>query len=92
MSTRKKYVTKEEKAEFMRWYLEHYGYNVKLKQNNSRVLSEAYQRDTGIYIPKITIYRWFQKDIDTNLVSEFTSKYILDDYINVTDRTTQTSN
>ena len=58
---KKPYVTKEERARFIHWYLEHYGLNVELKKNNSRKLSEHYQRDTGVLIPKISIYRWLNR-------------------------------
>ena len=77
---RKEYVTKQEKEQFISWYLRKYGYNVNLKRNNSRVLSEAYQQETGIYIPKITIYRWLGKmdnDKVQQKIDKFTSEYVV---------------
>ena len=72
---KKPYVTREQKDEFIEWYLEKYGYNVNLKINNSRVLSEAYEREKGIYIPKITIFRWLGK-LKEEIVESFASEYI----------------
>lgn len=79
--TRKTYVTKQEKAAFIQWYLNKYGYNVNLKVNNSRVLSETYHRECGILIPKITIYRWLGK-LDQKIVKKFSEAYISDDIYN----------
>ena len=72
---KKPYVTREQKEEFIQWYLSHYGYNVKLKENNSRVLSEKYYQETGILIPKISIFRWLGK-IEQGKVYDYAQKYI----------------
>lgn len=82
-SNRKEYVTKQQKEEFIQWYLSHYGYNTNLKNNNSRVVSEAYQREVGVLIPKLTIYRWLQK-LDYNKVLEYSKQFLTS-----TDRTFQ---
>ena len=77
---RKDYVTKQQKDQFITWYLNKYGYNVNLKCNNSRVLSETYQAETGIYIPKITIYRWLGRMNDNNIqkkIEDYASVYIV---------------
>lgn len=75
---RKEYVTKQQKADFIQWYLKHYGYNVKKnnRQLNSRILSETYQASTGILIPKITIYRWLNK-LGPDTVDKFVSVYVV---------------
>lgn len=75
MKYKKPYVTKEEKERFLQWYLSNYGFNTHLKENNSRVLSEAYHRETGVLIPKITIYRWLGK-LDPDKVKNFSTEYI----------------
>ena len=72
---KKDYVTREQKEEFIQWYLAKYGYNSHLKENNSRVLSEAYEREKGILIPKITIYRWLNK-FEQNKVDNFAKEFI----------------
>ena len=72
---KKPYVTREQKEAFIQWYLSHYGYNVKLKENNSRVLSETYYQETGILIPKISIFRWLSK-IEQGKVYDYAQKYI----------------
>lgn len=78
---RKEYVTKQQKADFIQWYLKHYGYNIKKnnRQLNSRILSETYQATTGILIPKITIYRWLNKlnNEGSNIVDKFVSVYVV---------------
>ena len=74
-SNRKEYVTKQQKEEFIQWYLSHYGYNTNLKNNNSRVVSEAYQREVGILIPKLTIYRWLQK-LDYKKVLDYSRQFL----------------
>ena len=74
---RKPYVTIEQHQQFIKWYLKNYGYNTHLKDNNSRVLSEAYKRDTNIEIPKVTIYRWLKK-LGHNTVMSFASEYIVE--------------
>ena len=77
---RKDYVTKLQKDHFITWYLNRYGYNVKLKSNNSRVLSEKYQEETGVYIPKITIYRWLGKMDDDSIqqkINDYVSVYVV---------------
>ena len=75
VKAKKPYVTKEEKEAFIQWYLSKYGYNTHLKENNSRVLSEAYQREVGILIPKISIYRWLGK-LDPSKILDFSTEYI----------------
>ena len=75
MKYKKPYVTKEEKERFIQWYLSNYGFNTHLKENNSRVLSEAYHRETGVLIPKITIYRWLGK-LDPDKIKNFSTEYI----------------
>lgn len=72
---KKPYVTREQKEEFIQWYLAKYGYNVNLKINNSRVLSEAYEREKGILIPKITIFRWLGK-LEQKKVDDFAKEFI----------------
>ena len=76
--TKKPYVTKTERARFIRWYLDHYGLNVELKKNNSRIVSEHYQRDTGVIIPKITIYRWLNRidNDEQNTIEAYAKKFI----------------
>ena len=74
---KKPYVTKEQKEEFIQWYLRKYGYNVNLKINNSRVVSEQYERETGITIPKVTIFRWLGK-LEQKEVKKFSSEYIVE--------------
>ena len=74
---KKPYVTREQKEEFIQWYLHKYGYNVNLKINNSRVVSEAYERETGITIPKITIFRWINK-LEQKEINNFASEYIVE--------------
>ena len=80
---RKEYVTKQQKEQFITWYIKHYGYNVNLKHNNSRVVSEAYQQETGIYIPKITVYRWLGRMQDESIqqkINNFTSEYVVAEF------------
>lgn len=72
---KKPYVTREQKEEFIQWYLSKYGYNVNLKTNNSRVLSETYEREKGIVIPKITIFRWLGK-LEQRKVDDFAKDFI----------------
>lgn len=72
---KKPYVTREQKDEFIQWYLSKYGYNVNLKINNSRVVSEAYEREKGILIPKITLYRWLGK-LEQRKVDDFAKDFI----------------
>jgi len=72
---KKPYVTREQKEEFIQWYLSKYGYNVNLKTNNSRVLSETYEREKGILIPKITIFRWLGK-LEQRKVDDFAKDFI----------------
>ena len=55
------YTNKQEKKRFITWYLDNYGYNTHRHDYNSRLLSERYQRETNILIPKLTIYRWLTK-------------------------------
>lgn len=89
--TRKTYVTKQEKAAFIQWYLNKYGYNVNLKVNNSRVLSEAYHRECGILIPKITIYRWLGK-LDQKIVKKFSEAYISNNILGNNDKNNDKDN
>ena len=82
---RKEYVTKQQREQFIKWYLDKYGYNVNLKKNNSRVLSDTYLAERGIYIPKITIYRWLGKmhaneDNIEEKVNDFSSEYIVAEF------------
>lgn len=72
---KKPYVTKEQRKEFIQWYLRKYGYNVNLKINNSRVVSEQYEKETGIIIPKISIYRWLGK-LEQGEVNKFAKEFI----------------
>lgn len=79
--TKKPYVTKEQKEEFIQWYLRKYGYNVNLKINNSRVVSEQYERETGIIIPKVSIYRWIGK-LEQREIDDFARDFIDSDLFN----------
>lgn len=72
---KKPYVTREQKEEFLKWYLEKYGYNTHLKENNSRIVSETYEREKGILIPKITIFRWLNK-LEEKKVENFAKEFI----------------
>ena len=78
---KKPYVTKEQKGEFIQWYLRKYGYNVNLKINNSRVVSEQYERETGIIIPKVSIYRWLGK-LEQRKIDDFAKDFIDSDLFN----------
>ena len=79
--SKKDYVTREQKEEFLKWYLEKYGYNTHLKENNSRIVSETYEREKGIVIPKITIYRWLNK-LESKKIENFAKEYIDDNILN----------
>ena len=64
------YTTKEQKQQFIKWYLEHYGMNTTNTVNNDnkynkkvnpRILSDLYYEQFHILIPKMTIYRWLKR-------------------------------
>lgn len=67
MVDRKTYVTKDQKDQFLKWYLRTYGYNTS-SSPNSKTLSIRYSDDTGVAIPKLTIYRWIT---NTNLLQKY---------------------
>ena len=58
--TKHDYTTKNDKQQFITWFIDKHGYNIHTDYNkyNSRTLSEEYQQDTNRLIPKITIHRW----------------------------------
>ena len=70
------YANKDDRQQFIRWYLDEYGYNtVKI---SAEKLSKAYSKNNrGKQIPKITIHRWVKglKDAD---ITQYTSMYLIE--------------
>lgn len=66
--TKHDYTTKNDKQQFITWFIDKHGYNIHTDYNkyNSRTLSEEYQQDTNRLIPKITIHRWLMSIKDNN--------------------------
>ena len=79
--SKKPYVTREQKEAFIQWYLKKYGYNTHLKENNSRVVSEQYERETGVIIPKISVFRWLNK-LESKKVENFAKEFIDPEMLN----------
>lgn len=67
-----KYVSKQQREQFIDWYITNIGYNDNL---NSRQLSERYESERGLKIPKLTIYRWLQK-IPQDKLEAFATRYV----------------
>ena len=55
------YTNKEGRNQFMRWLITNYGYDRVCITDNSRVLSEKYEKENHVKIPKNTIYRWLKE-------------------------------
>lgn len=76
MTERKKYVTKDERKEFMHWLILKYNI-LECQKNftipNSRELADKYEREKNIKISKVSIYRWvndIKKYIDEEMTKE----------------------
>ena len=63
MSTTHKhdYTTKQQKLDFICWFIDHYGYHVNQHLYNARILHEQYLHDKLIDIPQLSIHRWITK-------------------------------
>ena len=73
--TKKAYANRDDRQQFIRWYLDEYGYNtVKI---SAEKLSKAYKNSKHRQIPKITIHRWVKglKDAD---ITQYTSMYLIE--------------
>lgn len=69
---KRKYVSKEERAAFMRWLIMKYdllNYDDRSKLPNPRILSEMYEGEKKVKISKVSIYRWI-KSLDNYLDAE----------------------
>lgn len=69
---KRKYVSKEERAAFMRWLITKYdllNYDDRSKLPNPRILSEMYEGEKKVKISKVSIYRWI-KSLDNYLDAE----------------------
>ena len=76
MTDRKTYVSKDQKDRFIKWYLRTYGYNIS-SSPNSKTLSTRYSDETGVAIPKLTIYRWITNtDLIQKYLKELSHEYI----------------
>mgnify|MGYP006908799130 CR=1 FL=1 len=74
---RKTYVTRDERRQFMRWYMDSYGYNT--SRISADKLSVEYKAKFNVYIPKISIHRWIHSKSDTNeYLEEYSSMYIIE--------------
>lgn len=67
-----KYVSKQQREQFIEWYITNIGYN---DNQNSRQLSERYESECGLKIPKLTIYRWLQ-NVPQDRLEAFASRYV----------------
>ena len=81
---KKQYTLKNERIEFLNWLISYYGYNVKNINDNTREISEIYNKERDKLIPKNTIYRWLKRYnhfiVDSFLVEA--NKYINYDLLN----------
>lgn len=58
-NTRKQYVTKEQRKQFLKWLINKYGYDTSNYYSlNSQRLVDEYKAETHIELTKISIYRW----------------------------------
>ena len=85
------YTSKETKKRFLKWYLNNYGMNTSNTVNdntkynkhiNPRILSEQFQQECGILIPKMSIYRWLKRldNIDAKNKNDNKFQQVLDEY------------
>ena len=73
---RKQYVSKQERADFMKWLITRYDLlnEDRSKLPNPRILSEMYDNEKKVKISKVSIYRWI-KSLDNYLDAEMNAIY-----------------
>ena len=72
VQTKRRYVSKEQREEFMRWLIMKYdllNHDDRSKLPNPRILSEMYEGEKKVKISKVSIYRWI-KSLDNYLDAE----------------------
>ena len=75
--SRKPYVSKAQREEFMRWLIMKYDllqHDDRSRLPNPRILSEMYDREKGVKISKVSIYRWI-KSLTTYLDAEMMREF-----------------